>query len=175
MTRCCLLVALVSSVVAFAQAPVADQALPASVAQPRSLGVTHGVERFEDSGQEVPGFHVERESRRAVWLPGIVLFGVAYGASVYLSLAAPPVRGEEALPLVGVFLLAGKLFQQSRVGEFGGFTGMVGVFAVILGVAQVTGVTMAVLGFALPKTWLERDAQVSVSVGPGGLAVAGQF
>jgi hypothetical protein len=76
MKRHCLLAAALVAGVAAAQEPQAADGPP--VRSPISLGLTGGVEHFEDPGYPVPGFHVVSQSRRDLWLPGFITLGAGY-------------------------------------------------------------------------------------------------
>lgn len=60
------------------------QEIPQSTEAPVLIGTFHGVERFEDPGHDVPGFHLERRYRTGLLIGGSFMFaeGYLFGASM---------------------------------------------------------------------------------------------
>lgn len=143
---------------------------------PKAKAKAKRAERYELENPVPPGFHEEHALRKALFIPGVSLFGAAYLLSASAASSSAPVM---AIPFVGPFITAGRLFSGSTSGVLGLTSGLAGLFLIVDGVAQVAGATMAVLGLVFPVRWMEKDVDDGVSLrltpGPGGVALSGVF
>lgn len=140
---------------------------PAQASSPPSdapvrIGTFRGVERFEDPGHDVPGFHVVQRYRRGLLIGGGAMFAVAYLFSLVSVLLTRDAT--DGVPFAGAFMSAAKYFDStSAVGGFGGAP-LLGITAVVSGAAQLVGVAMVMIGLTVPNVWLERDDAPNVSL-----------
>jgi hypothetical protein len=140
--------------------------------EPRLLRVAHGVERFEYSDQDIPGFHRAQAVRLGLLIAGLSVFGASYVSVAWLSLATP--NGAfpyPAIPVAGPLILGGALLGGNVLNAF------VGAVLIADGVGQIAGLAILLYSLARPAVWLERDAPppVSLSLVPGGVGVSGHF
>ena len=154
-------------------------------AQPRA--------EWEDGDPVPPGHHVEQEPRKNLIIGGAAVFGGAWLASVVAGVvvlatseeprdadeAGPELGGSLLVPVAGPFIAIAT--KPTLDGVSTGLDNLSVIGLVVDGVVQVTGLTIAVVGLASPRSVLVRDAP-SVSVVPArvgasghGVAVVGVF
>lgn len=141
---------------------------------PVRIGTFRGVERFEDPGHDVPGFHVERQFRGGLLIGGAAMFGGAF--LFWLTSPFLPHDETDAIPFAGAFMSAAKYFDPATRARV--FTGapLLGIVALVSGAAQIVGAAMVTVGLAVPNVWLERDApRVSVSFSPTGVQLRATY
>lgn len=154
--------------------PTASPSAPSADA-PRSLGLFRGTERFEWQSPMPAGFREERALRKGLLITGSAVFGglYLYTLATALSSGMPLL----AVPVVGPIVVGGQAVANPG-GSLPFFSSVFGVAFIAAGVLQAAGITLAVLGVALPVKWLERErpaVSLRVSASPGGVQLAGVF
>jgi hypothetical protein len=144
---------------------------------PRYLRTVGDVERFEDLGQPVNGFHLVTATRHGVIVSGGLIFLGSWAFTGATGISETPAS---FIPVVGAFIVAGRI--SGSISPTNGFLQAIGSLAVATyvaaGVLQLGGIAMAALGAAFPIHWLERDvggAKVTVLPAPGGASVIARF
>lgn len=154
--------------------PTAAPSAPSADA-PRSLGLFRGTERFAWQSPVPAGFREERAVRKGLLITGSAVFGGLYLYTLVTALSS-------SMPLLAVPIVGPIVIGAQAVANAGGslpfFSTVFGVSFIAAGVLQAAGVTLAVLGVALPVKWLERERpglSLRVSASPGGVQLAGVF
>ena len=132
-------------------------------------------------GQPVPyGYHPETRARKGLVIPGAVLFGVCYGLSMLIATAQSDSSYDSTrydalwIPVIGPFVQAAKSNTSNNDDQT----------FILDGLAQTAGLTMLILGLAMPRKILVRNDLGTISFLPtpmkvgqegSGFGVVGRF
>ncbi|MFT3770831.1 MAG: hypothetical protein QM820_35865 [Minicystis sp.] len=177
----CLATALAAvAAVSLVAAPASAQEPPRAVYHvPPSFGLAGPVQIDDWSeGEPVPlGYHPIKRMRTPLVVAGSVTFGATYLLTALGGAIASDAGNDHAasllVPIAGPFIMIGGT--RSATGSFG---------LVIDGLAQAAGVTMLVVGLAMPKAVLKRNDLGKIEITPtpmqfgssgGGFGIVGRF
>jgi hypothetical protein len=131
-----------------------------------------------------PGYHTESRARSGLVVGGAVMFGISYVLSALGAVSGQASGSTEYAPLfipvVGPFVALGSthalVATNDGLQQAGRALGAIGL--VFDGVIQVAGVSLIVVGFAVPRSVVVRDPPPGVpevGLGPGGATARWTF
>jgi hypothetical protein len=119
-----------------------------------------------------PGYRLEREPRKSLWIPGLVVFGLLWGVPALTGGGVAADGNEEGALLI--VPLAGPLAFTGVVGETD--SAVVVSLMTVLTLGQATGVSLFIAGLATDRAvYVRNDVTVGVEAGPGGASMTVRY